>query len=325
MLMYVVDSLDQCGVQSGVIVVGHKAEWVQQRISSFPSGFPLSFVEQPTQRGTGDAAAIGISGLDPDHEDDDVVIMPGDQPLFRPETLAAVVAQHRASGFAATVVTARIGDPTGLGRVVMNRDGVIAKIVEHRDASPEELLIDEINTSVYCFRRALLAPALRRIVPNNAQGEYYLTDVIEVLAAAGHRVGAFRVADPSEAVGINDRQQLAAAESVLRRRVNESLLRNGVTMWDPGNTFVDATVTVGRDVTLLPGVVLQGDTSIGDGCEIGPNCRLVDTEVGARSTVQFTVAQDAVIPPDSIAGPFEYRHGPDTERMSQPNTVIHTT
>ena len=136
------------------------------------------------------------------------------------------------------------------------------RIVEQRDASPDELEITEVNTSIYCFRRSLLAPALRRIEPDNSQGEYYLTDVVEVLASAGHPVEAFLVEDAAETQGVNDRLQLAAAEHELRSRTNESLLRSGVTMVDPASVYVDTTVVVGRDVTLFPGVILQGSTRV---------------------------------------------------------------
>ncbi len=306
MLMYVVESVAQCGVVQGVVVVGHKADWVEKRIGEFETPFAISFAEQAVQRGTGDAATIGIDALPDDDDDGDVIIMPGDQPLFRPETLAAMVAQHRTSGVAATVVSAQLDDATGLGRLVRSSSGDVARIVEHRDASPAELLINEINTSVYCFRRSLLAPALRRLTTNNAQGEYYLTDVVSVLSSAGHRVGAFMVADASEAAGVNDRNQLARAEAVLRRRVNERLLASGVTMWDPANTFIDATVQIGRDVTILPGVVLQGTTSIGDASEIGPSVRLVDTSVGEGCHIETTSARGAQIGRDCVVGPFAF-------------------
>ncbi len=157
----------------------------------------------------------------------------------------------------------------------------MARIVEERDASFEERAVDEVNTSIYCFRRDLLGPALRRLSPDNAQGEYYLTDVIGVLASAGYPVGATAVSDPAETQGVNDRAQLADAEARLRARTNRHWLLNGVTMLDPVQTFIDVTVELGRDVTLYPGTILQGRTTIGAGCEIGPDTRLIDCSVGA--------------------------------------------
>ena len=200
----------------------------------------LSFVEQPVQRGTGEAALIGLSGLPDDLEggadfDADVIVLPGDTPLLTAETIGELVRRHRESDVAATVLTAVLDDPTGYGRVVRGKNGRVARIVEHRDATPEEREIAEVNTSIYCFKRSLLAPALRRLEPDNAQGEYYLTDVISVLATAGHAVDSVVAPSAAEASGVNDRLQLAAAETEMRRRTNEGLLRSGVTMVDPSS------------------------------------------------------------------------------------------
>ncbi|MHB1138868.1 MAG: bifunctional UDP-N-acetylglucosamine diphosphorylase/glucosamine-1-phosphate N-acetyltransferase GlmU [Microthrixaceae bacterium] len=304
MLTYVLDALDGVEAERAVIVVGHKGDWVTKKMQEQSHDLAIEFVEQAVQRGTGDATLVGLVGV-PDHaEEDDVLVLPGDAPLLRPDTIAALVDGHRASGAAATVLSARMADPQGYGRVVRGRDDRVERIVEHRDATPEELEIDEVNTSIYVFRRSLLAPALRRIEPDNAQGEYYLTDVVGVLASAGHRVEAVVVDDPAETQGINDRLQLAAAEAELRRRTNDSLLRSGVTIVDPSAVYVDTTVVVGPDVTLFPGVILQGATVIGQGSEIGPNTRLVDTLVGADCVVEATTARNATVADRSVVGPY---------------------
>jgi len=306
MVLYVLDSLAGLGLDRAVVVVGHGAEQVTKKLSESAAGVPLEFVEQRVQRGTGDAVAVALTAFEDDHDDDggDVVVLPGDTPLLRGETIAALVAAHRESGCAATVLTAELADPSGYGRVVRGRDGRVARVVEHRDATDDELAIREVNTSIYVFRRSLLAPALRRVTPENVQGEYYLTDVVEVLADTGHPVGAVVIDDPTETAGVNDRRQLAAAEAALRRRTNDAWLGAGVTMVDPSTTYVDATVQLAPDVTLFPGVVLQGATSIGAGTEIGPGCRLVDCVVGARSTLASTVAQEAEVGDDCEVGPF---------------------
>jgi bifunctional UDP-N-acetylglucosamine pyrophosphorylase/glucosamine-1-phosphate N-acetyltransferase len=232
-------------------------------------------------------------------------VLPGDTPLLRPGTIAALVEEHRRADAACTVLTAKLDDPTGYGRIVrVGKDDRIARIVEHRDAAPDELEIDEINTGIFCFRRSLLAPALRMVQPDNAQGEYYLTDVVEVLADAGHRVVSVVAADPDETHGINDRAQLARAEEELRRRTNAWWLANGVTMIDPATTYVDTTVTLAADVTLFPGTILQGRTTIGEGVEIGPGCRLVDCTVGEHTTLEHTVARLADIGADCVVGPY---------------------
>ena len=192
MVLYVLDSLSGLPLDRAVVVVGHGAERVTKKLSDSAADLPLEFVEQHVQRGTGDAVAVALTTFPDDDVDDggDVLVLPGDTPLLRRATIEALVEQHRASGVACTVLTAVVADPTGYGRVVRGRDGRVERIVEHDDADDEERAITEINTSIYCFRRSLLAPALRRIDPDNAQGEYYLTDVVEVLADAGHPVGA---------------------------------------------------------------------------------------------------------------------------------------
>ena len=249
-----------------------------------PSWANVAFVEQVEQRGTGDAAACGMTAFPGDDLDDDstVVVLPGDTPLLRPETLDELVAAHVANGNAVTLLTSVLDDPTGYGRIVRGADDRVLRIVEQRDASRDERAIREVCTSIYAFRRDLLGPALRHLSPDNAQGEYYLTDVVGSLAAMGHRVGCV-TAPAGETQGVNDRWQLALAERELRARTNRRWLLNGVTMLDPRQTFIDVTVDLGRDVTLYPGTMLQGSTVVGDGCEIGPNTRLIDCKVGDRA------------------------------------------
>ncbi|MEX0768035.1 MAG: NTP transferase domain-containing protein [Microthrixaceae bacterium] len=304
MLMYVLDSLTQVRPQIAVIVVGHKGDWVTKKVQEHSQDIAVEFVEQQVQRGTGDATQVGLVGLEDDSEEEDVLVLPGDAPLLRPETIAGLVQQHRRTGAAATMLTALLDDPSGYGRVLRGKEDRVVRIVEQRDATDEELLISEINTSIYVFRRSLLAPALRRIEPDNSQGEYYLTDVVDVLNSAGHRVEAVEVADSAEVQGINDRVQLAAAEAELRRRTNDGLLRSGVTMVDPTAVYVDTTVSIGTDVTLFPGVILQGSTVIGSGSEIGPNTRLVDTIVGDGCVVQASTAVNARIGERCVLGPY---------------------
>ncbi len=305
MLVYVLASLDDVVVDSAVVVVGHKGDWVTKKMQEHAHGVHLDFVEQRTQRGTGDAALVGLVGLPPDDDEDgDVLVLIGDAPLLRPATIATLVEHHRTSGAAATVLTAHLADPTGYGRVLRGANGRVERIVEQGDASPDELAVDEVNTSIYCFRRSLLAPALRRIQPDNAQGEYYLTDVVEVLASAGHPIEAIAAEDPDETHGINDRVQLAAAEAELRRRTNEQLLRSGVTMVDPTAIYVDTTVEVGTDVTLFPGVMLQGTTVVGDGTELGSGVRISDSTVGTDCVLEHAIVRGARIGDRCIVGPY---------------------
>jgi len=307
MVLYVLDALPAPEIDRAVVVVGHGAERVTKKLTEDGAGLRLEFVEQAVQRGTGDALAVGLTAL---HEDDldedmDVLVLPGDTPLLRARTIAELVAEHRHSGAACTILTARLDDPTGYGRIVrVGKDDRIARIVEHRDAAADELEIDEINTGIFCFRRSLLAPALRMVSPDNAQGEYYLTDVVEVLAEAGHRVVSVVATDPDETHGINDRAQLAHAEAELRSRTNAEWLAKGVTMVDPAATYIDTTVSLAADVTLFPGTILQGRTVIGASVEIGPGCRLVDCTVGEHTTLEHTVARLSDIGADCEVGPY---------------------
>ena len=309
MISHVLEAVTPVGVSRAIIVVGHGAERVMKTlIEEAPANTTLEFVTQHVQRGTGDAVSVALTAFTSDELDADaeadVIVMPGDQPLFRPATIEALVHSHRSSGAAVTVLTAHVPDPTGLGRIVRDKLGRVRRIVEHRDATSDERTIDEINTSVFVFKRALLAPALRRLSPENSQGEYYLTDVVAVLADAGYPVASHVVQDRAEAEGVNDRVQLAKAEAELRRRTNDRLMRQGVTMLDPDQTYVDSTVIVGTDVTLFPGVLLQGHTVIGSGCEIGPNTRLVECVVGEGSNIEASTAERVTFGVGVVVGPY---------------------
>ena len=307
MILHVLDALAELPIDRVVVVVGHRAEWVTKTlIDHAPPGMSIEFVEQVEQRGTGDAMSVALTGLpdEDDGEDGDVVILPGDTPLLRPGTLARLVRAHRGTDDAATLLTAVLDDPTGYGRVVRGRDDAVARVVEQSDATDEQLEVREVNTSMYCIKRSVLAPSLRRLSPANAQGEYYLTDVVEVLYEAGHRVGSVVVEDTMEVAGVNDRAQLAVAEAELRDRINERWMRRGVTMWDPETTYIDVDVTLATDVVLLPGVILQGACVVGEHAEIGPDTRLVDTTVGEGATIASSVCRRSVIGPDARVGPF---------------------
>ncbi len=309
MVLHVLDALAELDVDRVVVVVGHRGEWVGKTLMEHaPKSMEIQLVEQAEQRGTGDAAAVGLTGLPDDTgldgDEEDVVVLPGDTPLLRPPTLAALVRHHRAHDAGATLLTADIADAAGYGRVVRARDGQVVKVVEDRDATDEERAITEVNTSIYCFRRGLLAPSLRRLTPANQQGEYYLTDVVKVLHQAGYRVEAVTVADPMEAAGVNDRAQLAIAEAELRDRINERWMRRGVTMWDPERTYVDADVELATDVVLLPGAILRGGCRVGEGSEIGPDTTLTDTVVGDRVEIRHSTATEATVGADATVGPF---------------------
>lgn len=307
MLIHTLRALANAEVDRVVIVVGFQgAEIIKAVQEDAPASLQIHFVEQPLPRGTGDAVAVALTAFSDDglFEHDDMIVVPGDAPLIRAETLVELVEEHHAHDAAATLLTAALADPTGYGRVVRSAKNEVQKVVEQSDATFEQLAISEVGTSIYCFDRSVLAPSLRRLRPNNAKGEYYLTDVIEVLHQAGYHVRAMSATDAAETLGVNDRAQLAAAEAVLRARINDRWMRAGVTMTDPLATYVDVTVELAADVTLKGPVHLEGTTKVGRGTVIGPFSRLVDTTVGGGARVDATMATSAVIGDEARVGPY---------------------
>jgi bifunctional UDP-N-acetylglucosamine pyrophosphorylase/glucosamine-1-phosphate N-acetyltransferase len=307
MVVHVLYALAELELDRAVVVVGHGAPWVIKSVGEqAPPNLQVDFVEQRVQRGTGDAVLVALSAFPDDGDESDIVVLPGDTPLLRPPTLAALVREHRRADVAATVLTARLSNPHGYGRIVRDRNDMVARIVEQGDATEDELEVDEVNTSIYVFRKSVLAPALRRLSPDNSQGEYYLTDAIGVLHDAGYAVTSQVIEDPMEAAGVNDRHQLAVAEAELRDRINERWMRRGVTMVDPEATYVDTTVELSEDVVLYPGTHLQGGTTVAPGAELGPNTQLADCTVGAHAVVTATIGRNCDIGADAQVGPWAY-------------------
>jgi len=307
MILHVLDALAELNVDRVVVVVGHGADQVAKQVQAgAPAGLTVEFVEQYVQRGTGDAVSVALTAFPEEDEldDGDIVVLPGDTPLLRPPTLAALVREHRVADAAGSLLTAVLDDPTGYGRVVRGKGDRVVGIVDHLEATEEERQIHEVNTSIYCFRRSVLAPSLRRLSPENAQGEYWLSDVVGVLAEAGYPVITLVAADAMETAGVNDRAQLAIAEAELRDRTNERWMRRGVTMLDPERTYLDASVELAADVSLFPGTILRGATSIAAGAQIGPDTHLIDCVVGERALVEHTVGREADIGADSHVGPW---------------------
>jgi bifunctional UDP-N-acetylglucosamine pyrophosphorylase/glucosamine-1-phosphate N-acetyltransferase len=307
MVLHVVDALAELPLERIVVVVGHGAERVTKTLQEqLVTEVPVEFVEQRVQRGTGDAMSVALTVFDDLDAEDDILVLPGDAPLVRAETIAKLATEHRVQDSAAALLSAVLPEPFGLGRIVRDKEGRVERIVEQPDATDEERAIDEVGTSIYCFRRNLLAPALRRLSPENAQGEYYLTDVIGVLRDAGHKVIAMQLDDVGEAIMVNDRVQLAEAEAELRARINRGWMRSGVTMVDPATTYIDASVELESDVRLLPNTMLEGRTVIGAGSVIGPDCRLIDTVVGEDTAMSYTVARESEIGDECEIGPYTY-------------------
>ncbi len=299
---HVLAAAEPLAAQRTLVVVGHRADQVTAHLAEVaPDAVP---VLQAEQLGTGHAVRIAIEAA-PD-VGGTVVVLNGDVPLLRAETVAALVEAHEATGAAATVLAAEVADPTGLGRIVRSPDGRLEQIVEERDASPEQRRIREINAGIYAFDAAQLRDALGKLSTDNDQGEEYLTDVFGLLVSAGETVGVHLAPDATETLGCNDRVELAALRRLLRDRINEGWMRAGVTLLDPVTTWIDVTVTLGRDAVVDQNSQLRGATAIGAQASIGPDVTLIDTVVGAGATVLRTHANGAQIGPLASVGPYAY-------------------
>jgi bifunctional UDP-N-acetylglucosamine pyrophosphorylase/glucosamine-1-phosphate N-acetyltransferase len=285
-----------------VVVVGTGREQVEAHLAEIDPEVRTAFQEH--QLGTGDAVRAGLTAVP--ELDGAIVVSSGDVPLLRAETLQELLAEHQSSGNAVTVLTARVPDPTGYGRILPGEDGSVAGIVEHKDASPEQRQIDEINAGIYAFDAATLRDGLSRITTNNAQGELYLTDVLAIARSDGKRVGAYVTDDAMQTEGVNDRVQLATLRAELNRRTLDTLMRCGVTVVDPNTTWVDSTVTLEQDVTLLPNTQLHGATTVATGATIGPDTTLTDVQVGVGATIIRCHGSGAVIGAGASVGPFAY-------------------
>lgn len=283
-----------------VVVVGHRRDEVTAHLHEIAPA--ATAVVQDEQRGTGHAVRLGLAGL-PATTSGTVVVIPGDTPLLTPGTLRRLLAAH--AGSAATLLTSELADPAGYGRVIRSADGDVERVVEHKDASADELTVREVATAVYAFDYALLRDAVAGLSTDNAQREEYLPDVIAILVGAGHKVTAI-TGPASETAGVNDRVQLAAAHRAYNTRLLDAHMRAGVTVVDPATTWVDAMVTIEPDVTLLPSTGLHGGTHVAAGATIGPDATLTDTTVGAGARVNRAVATQAQIGRDVTIGPFAY-------------------
>lgn len=299
MVEYVIDTAKDCGAEAVCVVVGHKAEMVQEAIVRDDVTFAL----QTECKGTGHAVKMAGDFIE---DQKDILILYGDTPLIMGETLKDVIAEHRAKKNAVTVVSAMVEDAAGYGRIIRDENGNFVKSVEHKDATEAERMVKEINTGIYVFHGAELKSALSRINNHNAQGEYYLPDCLEILLKDGKNVGAFTAADETEFFGVNSRVQLAEAAKIMQRRINRRHMENGVTIADPDQTYIGADVKIGMDTVILPGCVIEGNTVIGEDCEIGPNSRLTDMQLGNGVKFQTSTAMESSIGNDTTVGPFAY-------------------
>lgn len=304
MLQHVIDAATAAGCKEKVIIVGHEAEMVEEMV-----GAQGTIALQAQQLGTGHAvmqAAAALKGFT-----GTVLILCGDTPLLEGEELKRFCQAHKESGAAATVLTAVMDDPFGYGRIIRDSQGNVQGIVEQKDATEEQKAVKEINTGIYCMECPLMFDVLATLTNNNAQGEYYLTDVLSKLNQSGQKVGGVSTDDSDMVMGINSRKQLSVAEGVMRQRILDKLMDAGVTIMDPASTFIEAGVKIGRDTIIYPYTWLEGNTEIGEDCEIGPNSRLTNVKVGSDNHLQFIYAHDCEVKNHVTAGPYVHLR-PDT-------------
>ncbi|MGX7825367.1 bifunctional UDP-N-acetylglucosamine diphosphorylase/glucosamine-1-phosphate N-acetyltransferase GlmU [Actinokineospora sp. 24-640] len=290
------------GPEHLVVVLGHGRDAVGAHLASVSD---CATAVQETQDGTGHAVACGLAVL-PQGLAGTVLVTYGDVPLLDTETLAGLLTAHVEEANAVTVLTARLDDPTGYGRIVRDTDGAVRAIVEHKDATDEQRAVTEVNSGVYAFDAKILADGLSRLSTDNSQGELYLTDVLGIARGDGRRVGALVCDDPWLVEGVNDRVQLARLGAEMNRRTVEKWMRAGVSVVDPATTWIDADVTLERDVLIEPNVQLRGATTIGEGATVGPDTTLTDVAVGAGASVVRCHGSGAVIGPNATVGPYAY-------------------
>ncbi|ALS80162.1 bifunctional N-acetylglucosamine-1-phosphate uridyltransferase/glucosamine-1-phosphate acetyltransferase [Planococcus kocurii] len=299
MVEHVTGNVEQLGVEKIVTVVGHGAEKVQQQL-----GDKSEYALQAEQLGTAHAVqqtASLIEGLK-----GTTLVVCGDTPLIRPETMQSLLDQHAETGAKATILTAIADNPTGYGRILRNDAGIVEKIVEQKDASLEEQQVKEINTGTYCFDNEALFEALKLVSNDNVQGEYYLPDVIEILQKQGEIVAAYATDSFDETLGVNDRVALSQAENIMRKRIAEKHMRAGVSIIDPATAYISAQARIGADTIIHPNVTIDGLTQIGEDCIISSNSHIVNSTIGDRTTIRSSEIHDSSIGTDTAVGPFAH-------------------
>lgn len=299
MVDHVLSEIEANNMDEVVTIVGHGAEQVEETL-----GNRSEYVLQAEQLGTGHAVLQAEKILK--DKEGMTIIANGDTPLLTAKTFGELFEYHKEKGAAATVLTAQAEDPTGYGRIIRNDIGIVEKIVEQKDATIQEANVQEINTGVYCFDNKTLFEALHEVTNDNAQGEYYLTDVMEILKKQGKIVAAYRMKDFSESMGVNDRVALSAATKVMQRRINEKHMRNGVTLVDPETTYIEYNVKIGSDTIVEPGVYLKGNTVIGEDCVIGAHSEIIDSIIHDKVTVTSSYLEDSEMETMSNIGPYSH-------------------
>lgn len=299
MIECVRDAIKIAGISNIVAVVGHKKEQVMEKLRD-----SVKYAVQEMQQGTGHAVKMAQEYIT--NEDGYVLVLCGDTPLITSETIKNTIQYHKDNNFAVTIISANEENPFGYGRIVRNSNNEVVKIVEQKDATSEEVKIKEVNSGMYCFKTSCLLSALKELNSNNSQGEYYLTDTIEILINKGEKAGAIVVSDNNEILGINNRVQLEKANQIMKKKINEYHMLNGVTFIDSNSAYIEQDVKIGKDTIIYPNTILEGNTTIGEGCIIGPNTKIVSSDIRNNVTVNSSQVLESTINENTKVGPFAY-------------------
>ncbi|RRN55722.1 bifunctional UDP-N-acetylglucosamine diphosphorylase/glucosamine-1-phosphate N-acetyltransferase GlmU [Bacillus subtilis subsp. subtilis] len=299
MVEHVVDEALKLSLSKLVTIVGHGAEEVKKQL-----GDKSEYALQAEQLGT----AHAVKQAQPFLADEKgvTIVICGDTPLLTAETMEQMLKEHTQREAKATILTAVAEDPTGYGRIIRSENGAVQKIVEHKDASEEERLVTEINTGTYCFDNEALFRAIDQVSNDNAQGEYYLPDVIEILKNEGETVAAYQTGNFQETLGVNDRVALSQAEQFMKERINKRHMQNGVTLIDPMNTYISPDAVIGSDTVIYPGTVIKGEVQVGEDTIIGPHTEIMNSAIGSRTVIKQSVVNHSKVGNDVNIGPFAH-------------------
>ena len=298
MVNHVINVSKKAGVNDIVAILGHESDVVKERLSK-----DTMIAMQTEQLGTGHAVKMAKEYI---NDEDTIVVLCGDTPLIKEDTLQRLFSYHLENGYHATVLTTKVDNPTGYGRIIRDNNEDLLKIVEQKDANEEEKAVKEINSGIYCFNGKSLREALDLIDNNNAQGEYYLTDTIYIMRDKGLKVGAYNGSTIEELMGVNSRVELSKAEEIMRKRINESHMVNGVTIIDTNSTYIESDVEIGNDTIIYPGVMLKGNTKIGINCTIEMNSSIENSIIGNNTEVMNSTIVDSIVGENTTVGPYAY-------------------
>ena len=298
MVNHVINVSQKSGVNDIVVILGHESDVVKERL---PRDSMIAM--QTEQLGTGHAVKMAKEYI---NDEDTIVVLCGDTPLIKEDTLKRLFAYHLENEYHATVLTTKVDNPTGYGRIIRDNNEDLLKIVEQKDANEEEKAVKEINSGIYCFNGKSLRESLDLIDNNNAHGEYYLTDTIYIMRDRGQKVGAYNGSTIEELMGVNSRVELSKAEEIMRRRINEAHMVNGVTIIDTNSTYIESDVEIGNDTIIYPGVMLKGNTKIGSNCVIEMNSAIENSIIGDNTEVKNSTIIDSVVGENTTVGPYAY-------------------